>query len=163
MLNDGPQLDSGSVVLRLADISEPGVAALIATHHALMRSTSPAESCHVMEADALAATGAVLVAADLGETVVGIGAFTDIGAGHAELKSMHTSADARGHGVGRAILKDLMERARSTGFKRMSLETGSQPEFAAARALYEAQGFSYSAPFGSYVEDPLSVFMTLEF
>ena len=33
-------------------------------------------------------------------------------------------------------------------------------EFAAARALYKRYGFSYCEPFGDYVEDPNSVFMT---
>jgi putative acetyltransferase len=34
--------------------------------------------------------------------------------------------------------------------------------FAAARALYSHFGFVYCAPFGDYVLDPNSVFMTFE-
>ena len=40
------------------------------------------------------------------------------------------------------------------------LETGSRDASAAARRLYERVGFTYCPPFGSYVEDPESVFMT---
>jgi putative acetyltransferase len=32
--------------------------------------------------------------------------------------------------------------------------------FAAARRLYESFGFTYCAPFASYVDDPNSVFLT---
>ena len=42
----------------------------------------------------------------------------------------------------------------------MFLETGSREASAAARRLYERAGFSYCAPFGAYVDDPMSVFMT---
>ena len=42
----------------------------------------------------------------------------------------------------------------------MSLETGSAPAFAPARSLYESFGFTYCPPFGDYVDDPNSVFLT---
>lgn len=146
--------------LREASVDEPGVRALIERHHALMRATSPEESCHVMEAEALAEAGAVLIVAEAEGEVLGVGAFKALGSGHAELKSMHTAEAARGRGVGRAILLELMARARAEGMSEMSLETGSQAEFAAARALYGMHGFRTCEPFGSYVLDPLSVFMT---
>ena len=149
-----------ALTLRRASVAEPEVRALIERHHALMRSTSPEESCHVMAPDALDDAGAVLIVAEAEGIVLGVGAYTDLGAGHAELKSMHTAEAARGKGVGRAILLDLMARAQAAGLQRMRLETGSAAEFAAARGLYEAHGFEECAPFGSYVEDPLSVFLT---
>jgi len=34
--------------------------------------------------------------------------------------------------------------------------------FEPARRLYAASGFSYCEPFGDYVKDPNSVFMTIE-
>ena len=46
---------------------------------------------------------------------------------------------------------------------RLSLETGSWPYFAPARALYARHGFTECGPFGDYREDPNSVFMTLVF
>lgn len=146
--------------LRAARPDEPGVEALLLRHHALMRSTSPAESCHVMEPGALAEAGAHLIVAEEAGEILGVGAFKNLGDGHGELKSMHTAAEARGRGIARLVLKDLMARAKSAGLSKLSLETGSQPEFAPARALYEAHGFAICPPFGEYVEDPLSVFMT---
>ena len=43
----------------------------------------------------------------------------------------------------------------------MSLETGSMAFFEPARALYAKAGFVPCGPFGTYVDDPNSAFMTL--
>jgi putative acetyltransferase len=127
-----------------------------------MRATSPAESCHVMEPDAVADAGVMMLGLrDAGE-LIAIGAFKAIGPDHCELKSMHTAAQARGQGAARKLLSALIERAKDAGLSRMSLETGTAAEFEAARALYNNYGFETCAPFGDYVIDPLSVFMTRE-
>ena len=138
----------------------PDVRALLVRHFELMRATSPEESCHVMDPGTLLDRGVTLFAAREGDTVLGVGALAVIGPGHGELKSMHTAAEARGRGVARAVLGALVGAAQEQGLTRLSLETGSMPEFAAARALYETEGFDMCPPFGDYVEDPLSVFMT---
>ncbi len=62
--------------------------------------------------------------------------------------------------MARAILRQLIDLARSESMTRVSLETGTDPAFGPARALYMAHGFSVCAPFGDYQSDPLSVFMT---
>ena len=54
---------------------------------------------------------------------------------------MHTAAAARRQGVGDALLAHLVELARQRGYRRVSLETGAQEEFRAARALYTGAGF----------------------
>lgn len=149
-----------SLTVREARCSEPGVAALIATHFALMRATSPEESCHVMEADALEKEGAFILAAELGEDTLGIGALKEIAPGHGEIKSMHTAEAARGKGVARAVLLGLVDEARRRGLTQLSLETGSEAPFAPARRLYAAEGFEECPPFGDYTLDPLSTFMT---
>ena len=46
------------------------------------------------------------------------------------------------------------------GIQSVSLETGVQPTFIAARALYYKAGFVDCPPFEGYVEDPNSLFMT---
>jgi putative acetyltransferase len=45
---------------------------------------------------------------------------------------------------------------------RLSLETGSWEYFRPARALYKSHGFVECSPFGDYVPDPNSVFMSLD-
>ena len=138
----------------------PQVQALLTRHFELMRASSPEESCHVMEPGALLERGVVLFAARDGDTVLGVGALARLESGHGELKSMHTAAEARGRGVARKILAALLDAARTDEMARVSLETGSAELFAPARALYAAHGFEECPPFGDYVVDPLSVFMT---
>lgn len=149
--------------LHFAEVTGPdaGVDALLAIHVDLMRALSPEESCHVMTASSLRAAGArVFVGRDSAGDAVAVGAFRPLSPDEAELKSMHCRQARRGQGLGRALLTHLIAEARAAGFTRLWLETGSQPPFAAARALYEAAGFVPCPPFGDYVDDPLSTFMT---
>ncbi len=75
----------------------------------------------------------------------------------AEIKRMFVTPAARGHGVGRVLLRALEAEARRLGVNRLVLETGTrQPE---ALGLYETAGFSTISPFGEYVGSPLSVCM----
>lgn len=152
-----------STFLRFDEVVAPDAAvdALMAAHVALMQSQSPAESCHVMTADALRASGArVFAGRDRSGRVLAIGAFKPLADDAAELKSMHCAEALRGQGLGRALLSHLRVEARTSGFRTLWLETGSAPGFAAARALYRSEGFVDCPPFGDYAADPLSVFMT---
>ena len=138
---------------------DPDVAALLQRHLALMRAQTPPESCHVLPAEALAADDIVLFGLRENGVLLGVGALRRTGdAG--EIKSMHTAAETRGRGVARAVLDALIEHARGIGLVRLNLETGSGLEHAAARHLYATAGFDACEPFGDYVGDPLSHFMT---
>jgi putative acetyltransferase len=147
---------------RVTRVTEPTqeVVDLIARHFEAMRSQTPEESCHVLGVEDLFASGAQVFAVQDVEGIWGMGAIKPIDATHAELKSMHTKAEARGRGVGTALIEHLLSQARDLGVQRVSLETGSESHFAPARRLYERHGFTYCRPFGDYIEDPLSVFMT---
>jgi putative acetyltransferase len=79
---------------------------------------------------------------------------------HAEIKSMHVLAEARGRGLSKAMLAHVEATARAAGITRLSLETGVQPTFIAARGLYERAGYSICGPFEGYWDDPNSLFMT---
>jgi putative acetyltransferase len=48
-----------------------------------------------------------------------------------------------------------------SGYRRLSLETGSGEFFASARALYDKFGFVVCPPFGDYWDDPNSHFMMM--
>ncbi len=129
-------------------------------HTADMHSETPPESIHMLPADALAAPGiSFFVMRKEGEPV-GMGAFKRIDAGHAEIKSMHVLAEHRGGGLSRRLLDHLIAEAKAEGYTRLSLETGIQPGFAAARALYAKAGFEDCGPFEGYWNDPNSLFMT---
>ncbi|MFA8386986.1 MAG: GNAT family N-acetyltransferase [Pelagibaca sp.] len=136
------------------------VTELVARHFEMMQAQTPSESCHVMSADDLFAAGVNLYALREHDVILGIAAFKLLETGHCELKSMHTRAEARGKGVGSALVQHILAEAAGLGISRVSLETGSEEPFAPARRLYQRHGFSYCTPFSDYVDDPLSVFMT---
>lgn len=139
---------------------EAKVEALLEKHHALMRASSPEESCHVMTADELRASGAMLFGAWEGNELLAIGAYKAFSHHDVELKSMHTAEKARGKGIGKVILAELLNQAKKAGAQHAYLETGSCERFLHARILYETQGFQYCEPFGAYTHDPWSVFMS---
>ena len=138
----------------------PDLALLMQRHTAEMHADTPPESIHMMDAGQLAGAGIwFFVMREEGEPI-GMGAFKRIGATHAEIKSMHVLAEVRGRGLSRRMLEHLVDAARAEGFIRLSLETGVQPTFVAARALYSNAGFTDCPPFEGYTDDPNSVFMT---
>lgn len=138
----------------------PDLALLMQRHTADMHADTPPESIHMMDASQLAGPGIwFFVMREEGEPI-GMGAFKRIDESHAEIKSMHVLAEVRGRGLSRRMLEHLVDAARAEGFTRLSLETGVQPTFVAARALYANAGFTECAPFEGYVADPNSVFMT---
>ena len=125
-----------------------------------MHADTPPESIHMMDKGALAAPDIrFFVLRDAGEPLA-MGAYKRIDAAHAEIKSMHVLVEARGRGLSRAMLDHLLGEARKDGFTRLSLETGVQTTFVAARALYARAGFVDCPPFEGYLDDPHSVFMT---
>jgi len=75
---------------------------------------------------------------------------------------MRTASAHLRKGVARAVVRQIIAEAKRRGYRRLSLETGSMAAFQSARQLYAACGFAYCEPFGDYVNDPNSVFMTME-
>jgi len=78
----------------------------------------------------------------------------------AEVKRMYVRANARRHGVARAMLAELERTALAAGHQRMILETGPvQPE---AVALYRSAGYADIPPFGYYACAPRSIHLGKE-
>jgi putative acetyltransferase len=116
----------------------------------------PPESRHGLDLDAYARPEVTLFVAREQGTALGCGAYQIRRDGSAELKSMFVVPQARGRGVGRAILAAIEDALRGR-VKVLRLETGTKQ--GAAIALYESAGFRRRGPFGSYRDDPLSIFM----
>ncbi|MFF5566910.1 GNAT family N-acetyltransferase [Streptomyces sp. NPDC012623] len=76
--------------------------------------------------------------------------------GDAELKRMFVVPEARGRGLSRRILAALEQSAREAGRMRMVLETGDL--LAEAVALYVSSGYVPTDAFGTYRDDPESIF-----
>lgn len=136
------------------------LALLMARHTADMYADTPPESIHMMDAGQLSIPEVAFFVLREQGIPVAMGAFKRIDATHAEIKSMHVLAEQRGRGLSKRMLDHLVTEAAAAGFTRLSLETGVQPTFVAARALYEKAGFAECPPFEGYWDDPNSVFLT---
>jgi len=150
------------MLIRKDDLTGPEIAALLEAHLQLMRDTSPPESVHALDLDGLRAPEVTFWTVWDGGILLGCGALKALDPDHGEIKSMHTAAAARGRGVARQMLEHIVAEARARRYRRLSLETGSMSAFAPARALYAGFGFRDCPPFGDYVLDPNSTFMTLK-
>ncbi|HVY45958.1 MAG TPA: GNAT family N-acetyltransferase [Minicystis sp.] len=151
-----------SLRFQLDDLSGEEVRALVREHVARMHQHSPPESVHAFDVDALRRPEVRFWSVWSGNELAGCGALADIGRGRGELKSMRVPDAYLGRGVGRAILEHLIADARARGLRSLWLETGSADAFLPARKLYESAGFRLTGPFDGYVDDPYSLFMTLE-
>ena len=145
-----------------ADFSDPRLAAFLQAHLDDMEPTAPPESRHALDLSALQEPRVRLWVATDPDGIVGTAALAAIDDRHEELKSMRTEPRVRGRGVASRLIVHALDDARSRGVDRISIETGSMAFFEPARALYAKAGFVPCPPFGSYVDDPLSTFMTLE-
>jgi putative acetyltransferase len=134
---------------------------LLEAHLAFANSHSPPEDVHALDIDDLLDPAVTFLSFRRNGVLLGVGALKQLDAGHCELKSMHTTEAARGHGIGRAMVDQLIGLARDRGLHRVSLETGSMAAFAPARALYASAGFTPCGPFGDYNPSRNSTFMTL--
>jgi putative acetyltransferase len=144
------------------DLDSADVQALLAFHFEQMRTTSPPDACHVLPLDGLRDPAVTFWSARDEGALVGVGALKKLAPDHGEIKSMRTAPGALGRGVGRAILHHIVGEARSRGYRRLSLETGSTEPFAAALRLYESDGFVPCGPFGDYKNTPFTRFLTRE-
>jgi putative acetyltransferase len=73
------------------------------------------------------------------DKLIGTAAFRFIESGHAEIGRMYLLPEYRGQGLGKFLLTEMMDRAKSAGARRLSLKTASVLK--EAICLYEAFGF----------------------
>ena len=141
------------------DLSGPEIAAFLQEHLDEMRATTPPESKHALDLDALRRPEVTFWTVYEGDELLGCGALKELDGATGEIKSMRTAAAAKRRGVASALLEHIVAQARGRGYERLYLETGSFEFFAPARALYEKFGFTYCGPFADYKQDPNSAYM----
>ena len=137
------------------------VSPLVERHLEFARSTTPPEHVFALDRDGLRDPAVTFFTYRVGGDVIGMAALKHLDDEHAELKSMHTASEARGRGVGRALVDHIVAVARERGYRRISLETGSGTAFEPARRLYASASFTPCDAFGDYRPTPLSAYMTL--
>jgi len=150
------------VYIKVDDLTGTEVAMLISEHLQGMTLHSPLESIHALNLEGLKKPEITFWSVWEKNELVGCGALKELDPLHGEVKSMRTSSAHLRKGVARHMLQHIIEEAKSRGYKRISLETGSMEAFDPAKKLYKLFGFKYCKPFADYKDDPNSVFMTLE-
>jgi GNAT superfamily N-acetyltransferase len=107
-----------------------------------------------LAADHLAPPHGAFLVAWLGDASVGCGGIRRYDDSTGEIKRMYTIPGARRQGISRVLLVELETRARTIGYTRLVLETGTrQPE---AIALYESAGYEQIESYGFYRDAPQS-------
>lgn len=147
--------------IREDDLSGEPTRALLALHVAGMHATSPPGTCFVLDLSGLQVPEVTVWTAWHGDAIAGIGALKQLPDGTGEVKSMRTHPDYLRKGVGRALLEHIIAQAQARGFWRLSLETGSGPDFEAALTLYRNRGFVEGDPFGDYVHSDFNRYFHL--
>ena len=144
-------------VIEIDDPRRDDVRALLEQHLDFARGQSPPEDVHALDLEGLLDPTLTFFSLRVDGELYGIGAIKQLDANHAELKSMHTVKEARGQGVGRAMVDHLLDVAVARNVERVSLETGTMAAFAPARSLYASVGFSPCEPFADYFLSPNSI------
>ena len=142
------------------ELDKDDVRALLRQHFSEMRAGSPPDACHVLPIDGLKQPDIRFFTLRENDMLLGCGALKRLEPGHGEIKSMRTADGALGRGVGKAMLDHLVAVAREGGMTRLSLETGSTEQFAAANWLYQKEGFDRTGPFGDYPDTAWTRFFT---
>ncbi|MFC7370600.1 GNAT family N-acetyltransferase [Fictibacillus iocasae] len=148
------------MLIKTDDLTGYQIKALISEHLNGMSLHSPPESIHALNLDGLKQPDITFWSVWDGEELAGCGALKELDASHGEIKSMRTSSAFLRKGIARQLLQHILDEAKSRGYERVSLETGSMKAFEPARKLYASFGFQECAPFAQYSDDPNSVCMT---
>lgn len=148
--------------IKAGDLDDPRVIQLLNTHVTRARTETASGSAHALDLSELRSPDIRFWTAWNGDFLLGTAALKRLSTSHGEVKSMHTAESVRRQGVGSALLRQVIETARVAGMNRLSLETGSWEYFVPARRFYARQGFTECGPFGEYVCDSNSVFMSLD-
>jgi GNAT superfamily N-acetyltransferase len=102
-------------------------------------------SSQSVEPSELAPPSGIWLVAYLDDVPVGCGGLQALDPETAEVRRIYLADNARGRGIGRALLAELERHARDLGYRRVRLTTGdAQPE---ALGLFQSTGYEEIAPF----------------
>ncbi len=120
------------------NFDNPKVNQLLKKHFIELRSVSPEGSTHVLDIEGLQNKSIKFWSIYENDELIGCGALKFLDPKHGELKSIRVADPFRNKGYGKKIIKVL------------------------ARKLFKNSGFTECKPFGHYVEDPNSCYMSLK-
>ncbi len=147
------------IIIQEDDLASEEVRLLITEHLAGMHSNSPSGQAHAFAIERLQEEHVTFWVARENGVLCGCGALQALDARTGEVKSMRTRTAFLRHGVGQALLDEIIRVARQRGYTRLFLETGTGEAFEPAHALYRRNGFQPCGPFGGYLATDFNVFM----
>lgn len=136
---------------------QDGVIRLLEMSDAYAESLYPPQSNHMLDLASLEKPEVTFWVARIEGDIIGCSALVEAGDGTAEIKRMFVDPAARGRSVARKLMETIEAAAFEKRLAAIRLETGIyQPE---AISLYKRFGYVEIPAFGSYLPDPLSLFM----
>lgn len=146
--------------IREDGLTSKEIAHLLRDYLENMIEITPPESVHALDLEELRSPDVTFWSAWEGDELLGCGALKKLDSRSGEVKSVCTAEAHLGRSVASRILEQIIQEAERRGYDFLSLETGTMPEFAPARAFYLRHGFEHCGPFAKYSDDPNSAFMT---
>ncbi len=148
---------TGFVSVEVETSLQREVAALLAHSDVVAARLYPGEYRRPITSESLRKPGAHVLIARLSRTAVDLCVVFDRGDGTVEIKRMIVAEDARGRGVGAALLSKSHIEAGKLGAHTALLEVGIYNT--EAQALYRGAGYKLREPFSPYNNSPISLFM----
>lgn len=149
------------MLIREDDLTNPRVRDLVALHLKAMHSNSPKDSVYALDLSNLQNPNVTVWTVWKADDVMGMGALHAVDDEIGELKSMRTQPDFLRMGVAGQLLEHIINVAKSRGYLRLCLETGSGEAFDPALQLYRNRGFVSCGAFGDYRQSDFNQFMHL--
>jgi len=150
------------MVIKPGDFDDSRIKALLTRHLEGMHANSPPGHVFALDWSELQTPDISFYALWEGDELLGFGALKELDATSGEIKSMRTADAHLREGVAARILDHIIAEARSRGYSRLSLETGSGPAFEPAVALYRRRGFTDGDAFGGYDKSAFNQFLHLD-
>jgi putative acetyltransferase len=148
--------------IREDDLSSRATQAILELHLAEMHANSPPGSVFALDLSGLQAPEVIVWSVWQDDEILGIGALKELDDGSGELKSMRTHPGHLRKGIAALLLEHIIFNAKTRGFKRLSLETGSGSAFEPALALYRKRGFVDGEAFSDYKRSAFNQFLYLQ-
>jgi putative acetyltransferase len=146
-----------TISIRPADPRTPPIRKMISELDDYQAALYPPESNHLEPVNKLISPEYFFIAAWKGQDILGIASFRRVSGMYVEIKRLYVPHQKRGLGLAIKLMNALEEKAIQEGYSEARLETGIHQN--EALSLYQKLGYDKAGPFGSYQEDPLSVFM----
>jgi len=145
-----------SIEIRTENPLAPDSRTLIDASQNAMLAVFPPEEVFSFSAEELAAPNTQFLVARVNGKALGCVALIDQ-IKYGEVKRLFVAAEARGLGLGRALMRALEQAASDLGLCRLKLETG--PALSEAVSLYRSLGYDDAEAFGGYPDIDSNIFL----